>query len=123
LLWVVSKNKTFLTFLKERVLVRKVEKNRRTNKSGKEKTKERAGKMMEGLQKELDALVPPISVRKESDINERVKAWAEKGAEESILEVPLERGSPALEKLKKKEKAKQTNRKVNPWGIVIGETD
>ena len=79
--------------------------------------------MAEGLQKELDALVPPISVKKESGVSERVKARAEKGTEERISEVPLEKGPAALEKPMKKEQAKPAKRKVNPWGIVIGETD
>ncbi len=104
-------------------MVRKVEKNRKTKKPYKEKPKERAEKMAEGLQKELDALVPPISVKKEPDINERVKAWAEKGAEESLSEVPLEKRSPALEKPIRKEQVRPSKKKVNPWGIVIGETD
>lgn len=79
--------------------------------------------MAEGLQKELNALVPPISVKKEHDINQRVKARAEKGAEESLSEVPLERRSRALEVPIRKEQVRPSKRKVNRWGIVIGETD
>jgi len=104
-------------------LVGKIEKTTKTKKSYRQKPKERAEKMAKGLQKELDALVPPISVRKEVNINEKAKAWVEKGAGESICEVPLERGSSALEKPIKKEQAKPAKRRVNPWGIVIGETD
>jgi hypothetical protein len=106
-----------------KVLARKIEKNTKTKKSYKEKPKERTEKMAEGLQKELDALVPPISVKKERDIDERIKARAEKGAEENLSEVPLEKRSTALEKPIRKEQVRPSKRKVNPWGIVIGETD
>lgn len=104
-------------------MVRKVEKNRKTKKPYKEKPKERTEKMAEGLQKELDTLVPPISVKKEHDINERIKARVEKGAEENLSEVLLEKRTPALEKTIGKEQVRPSKRKVNPWGIVIGETD
>jgi hypothetical protein len=103
-------------------LVRKTERSGKKKSSLKER-KERAEKMAEGLQKELDALVPPISVKKESGVSERVKALAEKGTGKRISEVSLERGAPALETPIKKEQTKRAERKVNPWGIVIGETD
>jgi hypothetical protein len=107
----------------KKVLARKIEKSTKTKRSYKEKPKEREEKMAKGLQKELDTLVPPISVRKESDLNERVEERAGEGAEKTISEVPLEKKLPALEKPIKKERAKPAKRKVNPWGIVIGETD
>ena len=104
-------------------MTRKIEKRTKTKKSYKEKPKEQADKMAKGIQKELDALVPPISLAKEGDVNEKIGARAQTGAGRRISEVPLEKGSPALEKPIKKEQAKPAKRKVDSWGIVIGETD
>ena len=103
-------------------LARKIEKSTKTKKSHKEKPEEREEKIAKGLQKELDALVPPISVKKESEVSETVKARAEKGAGDRKSEVPLEKESPALEEKIKKEQAIPAKRNVT-WGIVIGETD
>ena len=95
-------------------MVRKLEKRGKTKKPYEEKSKERTGKMTEGLQKELDALVPPISVEKERP-KERREVHGVKNA--PGMEQPLE-AEPERE-----EQAKPVKKKVNSWGIVIGETD
>jgi hypothetical protein len=94
-------------------LVRKLEKRGKTKKPYKEKLKERTG-MTEGLQKELDALVSPISVEKERPKERREVHGVKKAPG---MEQPLE-AEPERE-----EQAKPVKRKVNSWGIVIGETD
>jgi hypothetical protein len=95
-------------------LVRKVEKSGKTKKPYKEKPKESTEKMTEGLQKELDALVPPISVRKEHP---------EERGEVRVVKKPVEKERVSRSEPEKEDQVKSIKKKVNPWGIVIGETD
>ncbi len=95
-------------------MVRKVEKSGKTKKPHKEKSKERTEKMTEGLQKELDALVPPISVGKEHP---------EERGEVQIVKKPAEKERPSRGEPEKEDQVKSIKKKVNLWGIVIGETD
>ncbi len=98
---------------------------RKTEKSGKKKSslkerKERAEKMTEDLQKELDALVPPILVRKEHPEERGEVQFVKKP--ETVSKKPIEADRLSVE-LIKDEQTKPAKEKVNPWGIVIGETD
>lgn len=95
-------------------MVKRVEKSGKTKITYKEKSKERTGKVTEGLQKELDALVPPISMRKEHP--------GEKG-EVQVVKKPIERERISRGEPEKKDQVKSAKKKVNPWGIIIGETD
>jgi len=95
-------------------LVRKVEKSGKTKKPYKEKSKERTGKLTEGLQKELDALVPPISVMKEHPGEKK---------EVQVVKKPVEKERMSRSEPEKEGQVKSAKKRVNPWGIVIGETD
>lgn len=98
----------------EKVVVRNVEKSGRTKKSYKGKSKERTEKLTEGLQEELDALVPPVSVMKEH-----------RGEKEEarVVKKPVENERILKSEPEKEDQVKSAKKKVNPWGIVIGETD
>lgn len=98
----------------EKALVRELEKSERTKKSSKGKSPKRAEKIREGLQKELDALVLPISVRKEHP---------EDRGEVQVVKKPVEKERVSRSELEKEDQVKSIKKKVNPWGIVIGETD
>lgn len=103
-------------------MVRKTETKRKRRGVYKAKRKEPSGWINEGLKKELDALVPPIAVEKE-DSKERVEAQTEKRPEKAVSEAPIQKersmeGKPGIEK-----QAKPAKKKIDPWGIVIGETD
>ncbi len=100
-------------------MVRKVGKSGKKKSSLKER-KERAEKMTEDLQKELDALVPPILVREEHP-EERGEVQSVKKPE-AISKKPIEADRLSVEPIKD-EQTKPAKEKVNPWGIVIGETD
>lgn len=94
--------------------MRTIEKSGKTQKSYKEKSKERSEKMTEGLQEELDALVLPVSVMREHQ--------REKGKVQ-VVKKPVEKEHILSKETKKEDPVKSVKKKVNPWGIVIGETD
>jgi hypothetical protein len=67
-----------------------------------------------GLQEELDALVPPVSVIKDH--------WGEK-EKIQVVKKPVEKERILRNEPEKEDQVKSAKKKVNPWGIVIGETD
>lgn len=101
-------------------MARKQVKTGKIKKSTQGKPGEFTQKMTEGLQKELDALVPPISVR-----TERQRETEERRAvvgDEVPFQNPVE-DKQAGESKEGEEKVRPPKKRVIPWGIVIGEND
>jgi len=85
-----------------------------------EKTKELSRKMTEGLQKELDGLVSPISVRSERQGETKERRVVV--GDETVFQKSAE-DEQVSENKQEEEKVRPARKQVNPWGIVIGETD